>query len=98
MRKVSSERLTPGMKLARPVCNANGMVLLGENTELTDVLIERVKDMDVGSVYVQGTSQQEVPKDVVLAGLDKRFEGTETEVHMALLRQILREHIEALYE
>ncbi len=53
MPKVNPSGLEPGMVTARPILNGNGMVLLGENTQLTADLIDRIKNMDVDSVYIQ---------------------------------------------
>jgi hypothetical protein len=54
MSKIALDKLEAGMKLAKPVENSSGMVLLGENTELTVELIDKIKDMGIDSVYVRG--------------------------------------------
>ncbi|MBA4390199.1 MAG: hypothetical protein C0399_04600 [Syntrophus sp. (in: bacteria)] len=97
MSKIAIDKLEPGMRLAKPVENASGMVLIGENTELTDDLISRIKGMDVDSVYIQGMSKPSVPIEVMLAALDERFKMAENEPHMDILKKIFREHIEGLY-
>lgn len=97
MSKVSIDKLEPGMKLAKPVVNGNGMVLIGENTELTDDLISRIKSMDVDGVYIHGMSKPSVPMEVMLAELDERFKIAQNEPHMDILKKIFREHIEGLY-
>jgi hypothetical protein len=50
--KIALDKLEAGMKLAKPVQNASGMVLLGENTELTAELIDRIKSVGIDSVYI----------------------------------------------
>ena len=57
MPRVSPSGLTPGMITARSVVNGNGMVLLGQDTELTAELIDRIKNMNVDAVYVLGTAK-----------------------------------------
>jgi hypothetical protein len=54
--KIAPDKLEPGMKLLKPVRNRSGMVLLGEGTELTAELIEKVRDMDADSISIQGIS------------------------------------------
>jgi hypothetical protein len=95
--KIATDKLESGMKLAKPVVNSSGMVLIGENTELTGDLISRIKGMDVDGVYIHGMSKPSVTMEVMLAGLDERFRIAESEPHMDLLKKIFREHIEGLY-
>lgn len=97
MSKLALDKLELGMKLAKPVTNAGGMVLLGENTELTSELIDRIKNMGIDSVYVQGISKPSVPREVMLSELDERFKMVEKEPHMDFLKKVLVEHIEGLY-
>lgn len=98
MPKTPINDLEPGMKLTRQVLNENGMVLLSEDTELTEAIIEKLKDMNVEGVYVKGLSKPEKPKEEVLSELYKRFEKVEHEPYMDMLKKVLREHIEGLYE
>jgi hypothetical protein len=98
MSKLALDKLEAGMKLAKPVENSSGMVLLGENTELTIELIDKIKDMGIDSVYIQGMSKPSVPIKVMLSGLDERFKRVEGEPHMDVLKKALKEHIESLYE
>ena len=86
------------MKLAKAVENASGMVLLGENTELTMELIDKIKNMGIDSVYVQGMSKPSEPIETMLAQLDKRFKTVENQPHMDTLKKIFQEHIASLYE
>jgi len=95
--KVAVDKLEPGMKLAKPVENSSGMVLIGENTELTGGLIARIKSMDLDGVYIHGMSRPSVPMEVMLSELDERFRPVENEPYMDVLKGLLREHIESLY-
>ncbi|TAN40942.1 MAG: hypothetical protein EPN22_16655 [Nitrospirae bacterium] len=98
MPKVSVENLKPGMKLAKPVMNEGGMVLLGPGTELTAASISRLVNMSIGSVTVEGSSKPAKPKEELFAEIDARFKKTESEPNMSLLKKILQEHTEALYK
>jgi hypothetical protein len=96
--KLALDKLETGMRLAKPVENSSGMVLLGDNTELTVELIDKIKDMGIDSVYIQGTSKPSVPLEVMLSELDERFKRVEGEPYMDVLRKVFKEHIESLYE
>ncbi|HWR89845.1 MAG TPA: hypothetical protein VN260_06265 [Dissulfurispiraceae bacterium] len=97
MPKVSVEKLEPGMTLSRPVKNEAGMVLIGEGTVMSDQLIEKLKRMGISSVFVEGASMPEKPKEEMIRELNERFKKTEREPQMSLLKRLFREHIEALY-
>jgi hypothetical protein len=98
MPKIALDRLEAGMKLAKPVENSSGMILLGENTELTVELIDKIRGMGIDSVYIQGMSKPSIPIDVMLSQLDERFKMVEGEPHMDVLKKLLKEHVESLYE
>ena len=97
MPKIAPDKLEPGMKLLKPVMNRSGMVLLGEGTELTAELIEKIKDMDADSISIQGVSPPSTPKEEVLSALDRRFKPVEEEPYMGVIKKVLKEHIEGLY-
>ena len=97
MAKIALDKLEAGMKLAKPVQNASGMVLLGENTELTAELIDRIKSMGIDNVYIQGMSKPTIPIETMLSELDERFKLVEKEPRMDFLKKALKEHIESLY-
>jgi hypothetical protein len=98
MPNISSAKLTPGMKLAEPVVNKEGLVLIGENTELTGALIEKILQMDIRAIRVHGAPKALPPKEEVLAQIERRFRSVETAEHMGVLKRLLTEHIEGLYE
>ena len=98
MSKIALDKLESGMKLAKPVENSSGMVLLGENTELTVELIDKIKGMGIDSVYIQGMTKPSVPVEVMLSDLDRRFKTVENEPYMDVLKKVFIEHIESLYE
>jgi hypothetical protein len=95
--KLAAERLEPGMVLAKPVMNKSGMIMLGEGMELNDSLIEKIHDMGIESVHVQGMSQPDVPMEALLAALDARFSHVEKDHLMAIIKRLMKEHIEGLY-
>lgn len=97
MPRLSPSGLEPGMITARSVVNANGMVLLGENTELTAELIDRIKNMDVDAVYVQGSTRPQRPREDLIAEIGDRFRRAGDSPNMDTIRKALIRHIETLY-
>ena len=98
MPKIIASKLVPGMKLAKPVLAKNGMVMLGEGTELSESWIERIQDMDIPSVFIEGPPVQTIPKEEALANLDARFAMVEGKPYMNNIKKLVKEHIEGLYE
>jgi len=98
MPKIASDKLLPGMKLAKPIIGKNGMTLLGEGTELTERWIGNIQDMNVEWISVEGPSEQDVPLDEALASLEKRFEAVDDKPYMASIKDLVRRKIESLYQ
>jgi len=98
MPKIASDKLLPGMKLAKPIIGKNGMTLLGEGTELTERWIGNIQDMNVEWISVEGPSEQDVPLDEALASLEKRFETVDDKPYMASIKELVRRKIESLYQ
>ena len=85
------------MKLARPVIIGN-MILISKDIELTETLIKKIQDMGINGVYIDGPSQQSISKDEALAQLDRRFKKVEDKPYMNVLKKLVKEHIEGLYD
>ncbi|OPY84970.1 MAG: hypothetical protein A4E71_02315 [Smithella sp. PtaU1.Bin162] len=98
MPKISVDKLEPGMKLAKPVLAKSGMIMLGEGTELSAAWIERIQDMEITSVFIEGPTIQAVPKEEALAALQERFAKVEDKPYMNLIKKVVEKHIEGLYE
>ncbi len=98
MPKVLTGDLVAGMKLARPVINDAGLVLIGEETELTDELIQKIRHLDIGGVYVHVSSKTLPPRDKALADVESRFGRVESEPHMTVLKRAILDHLEGLYK
>ncbi|MBF0558142.1 MAG: hypothetical protein HQL08_05130 [Nitrospirae bacterium] len=96
MKRVLIDRLKPGMKLAKPVVNDAGMILIGEGTLLTGTHINRLENMSISSVFVEGTSGPAKTKEELIAELDARFRKTEDEPYMSTLKRIMKEVIEGM--
>lgn len=98
MPKMPVEQLMAGMKLARPLMNSSGMVLMAEGTELTEARISKIENMGVDSVFIDGPSRPAKPKKDLLDALDGRFAKVEGNPRMSLIKKTVRDHFEAMYE
>ena len=98
MPKIPVAKLEPGMKLAKPVTAKNGMVMLGEGTQLTETWIERIQDMEIPSIFIDGPPIQTMPREEALANLEDRFALVDGKPYMNAIKKIVRQHIEGLYE
>jgi len=96
MPKVSVEDLKAGMKLAKALSRGN-MVLLGEGTVLTETWISRIGDMGVDAIFVDGPSEQPIPKEEAIRQLDLRFRNVLDKPYMERIKKMVQEHIERLY-
>jgi hypothetical protein len=96
MPKVSVEELKPGMKLGKPLSRGN-MVLLGEGTVLNETWIARIGDMGIDGVFVDGPSEQPIPKEEAIRQMDARFQNVLSKPYMEQIRKMVKEHIEGLY-
>ncbi|HEU17861.1 MAG TPA: hypothetical protein ENO00_00545 [Deltaproteobacteria bacterium] len=97
MRRVSVDSLRPGMKLAKPVIK-DMTTLLGEGTELTDRLIAKIKNLTIADVVIDAPREDGITKETLLRQLDLRFQDRDTEPYMALIKRLVREHIEDIHE
>ena len=63
-----------GMVLAKAIANDRGMTLCAEGTPLTEDLIERFRDMEIDSIYIE--SNKEMTQEEYLSlkqKIEKRF-------------------------
>jgi len=97
MPKIPVAKLEPGMTLAKPIMTPNGMVMLGEGTVLTEKWVERIQDMEIPSVFIDGPPVQTVSVEDALANLETRFALVEGKPFMNSIKKIVKEHIEGLY-
>ncbi|HEU4963407.1 MAG TPA: HD-GYP domain-containing protein [Bacilli bacterium] len=66
MRLASLQSIEPGVKLARPLLDEKGIVLLGEGVELSSFLLKRLNGMGITSAYIEdGRTEDIVVEDVI---------------------------------
>ncbi|CAM4021445.1 HD-GYP domain-containing protein [Paenibacillus alkaliterrae] len=66
MRKVQIDQVKPGDKIAKPIFQENGNVLLGEGVELNDRYIERLRNFGIDFLFVEdGLTADLIPEDTI---------------------------------
>ncbi|MFQ3574176.1 MAG: hypothetical protein SNJ53_06035 [Thermodesulfovibrionales bacterium] len=98
MAKVPVTHLKPGMKLIKPVVNDAGMVMLGEGTVLTDQMINKISNMNISAVFVDGSSQKAKSKEETIKEIEERFSKSADTEQMRLLKRLMLEHVEEVYQ
>jgi len=98
MRKsILLENAEVGMVLAKPIANDRGMTLCAEGTTLTEDLIERFRDMEIDSIYVE--SNKEMTEEEYLAlkqKIEKRFPASgDSKSLLGKLKTVLLERLES---
>jgi len=77
MQRVALSLVKPGMVLAKPILNEDGMPLCAEGTVLSDALIERLQRMNVTMVTLKGnpvdTGQGVKTPEEKIAEMRQRF-------------------------
>lgn len=99
VRLVPIESVAPGQKVAKDVTDRNGNLLCREGTELSAVLLERLKARNVTHVFVEteqeGLSPEQLAEErrKVEAALERMFERVVDQPHMGALKEAAREFL-----
>jgi HD-GYP domain-containing protein (c-di-GMP phosphodiesterase class II) len=66
MRKVQIGMVKPGDKVAKPIFQENGHVLLGEGVELNDRYIDRLRNLGIDFLFIEdGLTTDLIPEDTI---------------------------------
>lgn len=95
---INIEKAQPGMILSKPVVNNFGIILMGEGTALTDPIIQKLKNMNISVVHIEGDAKMKKPKEEMLSEVEARFKKTEDKPYMRTIKKLLIKHIERLYD
>ncbi|RNB61227.1 HD-GYP domain-containing protein [Brevibacillus gelatini] len=72
MRLKSIHKCQPGDKLARSIYAENGTVLVGAGVELTGRMIERLKNKNINSLYIEDKRTDDIMVDTVISESTRR--------------------------
>ena len=97
MQKIPVDKAEEGMVLAKPVAKENGVVLMGEGTELNDRIIERLRDIDIKTVVVKGhpldTGKPEETLEQLYEKLDERFSTVASDKLCSEVKELIKKDI-----
>jgi adenine deaminase len=87
------------MVLAKPVVNANGLPIVAAGTILDAAMIERLRQMELTSVYVEGDALDSGGQTLaeLEAELDHRFRHVAQDPIQKLILRTLRTHLRATH-
>lgn len=99
MRRVVIHELLPDMVLAKPVTNTNGLPIVAAGTILDAALIERLRQMELPSVYVEGDDLNSGGKTLeeLETELDHRFRQVAEDPIQQLILRTLHTHLRATH-
>ena len=100
MQKIPIAYAKPGMVLAKPVTRKDGTILIGEDTEISESILNRLDRMDVKEIVVQGEPVQ-LDEDSSGASFGKRlqrvdhlFRRHEADEWMQQVKQFLKDYFQ----
>ncbi|MEN2985726.1 MAG: hypothetical protein ABDH16_03605 [Thermodesulfovibrionaceae bacterium] len=94
--KISIDKAKAGMKVAEDVINEAGMIIIPKGKELTEILINKLSQMNIKFIYVEG-KRELPPKNEIFEGIERRFKKIK-DPQTLLIKMVLKSHIEELYE
>ena len=98
MQRILLAQAGPGMVLAKEILNPEGMVLCGAGTPLSEALIERLANMDVVDVTVEGhpvNIEGEKTLNEELQEIDLRFQRVEEIAPLMYLKKRIQARLAA---
>lgn len=96
MKRVVITEVLPDMVLAKAVTNANGLPIIAAGTTLDSAMIDRLKHLDLTSVYVEGDAGADTGKTLeeLDAELEHRFRRVIRDPLQQNLLAALRRHLQ----
>jgi hypothetical protein len=100
MQKIPIALAAPGMVLAREIMNTDNpssMPICGKGVKLSESLIDRLQQMGVQSISVEGRPviiEGEATAEQLLAALDQRFVRVEKDPLMMRVKELYRKQIQ----
>lgn len=98
MQRIPIKFAAPGMSLSKAISRADGMVLAGENTVLTDAIIERLKNAEIPSVVVKGRPVPGLASDTDLSKVKARlphlFRKYQDDKLMLTMQRMLEQYLD----
>ncbi|MCP4714531.1 MAG: hypothetical protein GY868_05385 [Deltaproteobacteria bacterium] len=95
MQKIPVSKAAKGMVLAKPIARDNGVVLMGEGTELTDQIIGKLRDFDIKKITVKGRPvgtglEEEKTLEQLYAEIDERFKTVADDTFCTKIKALIK--------
>lgn len=94
MQKIPTGKAQKGMVLAKPITRENGVVLMGEGTELNELLIEKLQDLDIKTILVKGRpldfGEGEITLEQFETELEERFSTVASDKLCIQIKEIVK--------
>lgn len=97
MQRIPISLAAAGMVVARPISNTDdpkGLPVCGKGVELTESLIQRLRDRGVQALTVEGhpvAVEGEASLEELLAALDRRFRRVDADPLMKQVKELFRQ-------
>lgn len=85
------------MIVSRAVVNDSGIALIAAQSELTEPLIDKIRQMNIGSVFIVGPGKPASEKEKKLQELDEMFAPYEEDTYMLTIKRALIHYLEGQY-
>ncbi len=95
MPRIALKYVEVGMQLSKAVTNDAGVSLINKGAVITEKMLQKLVNANVRYVFVVNRSD-EGRLEQELSALDARFARSTEKPHMAVLKSLLREHLEEL--
>lgn len=97
MQRIKVEQAAPGMVIAHPIETSSGQVLCAKGTELTEGLVNRLDNLDISHILVEGHPVDDgKPRKTLeeeLSMLERRFSTVHDNKLMGALKMVVQKHI-----
>ena len=97
MQRIKVEQAAPGMVIAHPIETSSGQILCAKGTELTEGLVDRLDNLDISHIFVDGHPVDDgKPRKTLkeeLSVLERRFAAVGDNKLMSALKMVVQKHI-----
>lgn len=94
MPRIPLSEAQPGQKLRRPAATRAGMIMVQPGTELTAAIIDRLRNLGIDSVFVEGSGRgTEKSPEEIRREIQERFRGHEHDAWMMELKEIVLKRV-----
>ncbi len=98
MIKIAVDNLKSGMVLAKSVVNDVGMMLFNKGTCLTQTHIDRLINMGINHVFIEGSDDRKEPIEKIIDDIENRFQFVSNIPIMVIVKKNLLKYVRDAYK